>query len=183
MLSRTENETRGFNYSESKSHLVGVGGRLGSRLLGSSWLAELLLQKGVEVSGDLIHVDGIGAFDEDAAVGSVQILDVGLVVVGLNFVHARFREVAHVHGPVSVVSHGRPLRLDGAQAGGEVRVELLGRCILLSTLVAAAAAGEGTSNQGSTSTDGNTHSKGGLDEGSEGDEGGTGDGGEGNHFC
>ena len=84
----------------------------------------------MEIGGDLVHVDRVMPFDDDAAVGSIHLLDVGLVVIGLNLVHARSRKVAHVHGPVCIVGHRGDLCVEVAQAGGKVRLELLLSCAL-----------------------------------------------------
>ena len=160
---------------------LGLGWGLSGGLLGAG-LAELLLQQLVEISGDLVHVDGVVALDEDAAVGSIHLLDVGLVVVGRDLVHARGREVAHVDGPVSVVDHGWDVLVEVAQAGSKVRLELLLSCGLRS-LVLVVAAAEGATNQRGSNSDGCGGTEGGLNESGEGDEGDSCDGGEGNHFC
>jgi len=159
---------------------VGWGGRslLGRSLLGT-WLAELLLKEGVDVGGELVHVNGGRALNEDAAVCGVKILNVRLVVVGLDLLHASGRQVAHINRSVSVVSHGGEILVEVAQTGSEVSLELL-RSLALTLVIVSA---NGTSDQGGTNTGDDGTAESGFNESREGDEGGSGDGGEGNHFC
>ena len=169
----------------TESHLVGGGSWGGRSLLGRSllgtWLAELLLKEGVDVGGELVHVDGGRALNEDAAVCGVKILNVRLVVVGLDLLHASGRQVAHINRSVSVVSHGGNILVEVAQAGSEVRLELLRRLAL--TLVLVSTAAKDISDHGGTNTGDDGTAESGFNESREGDEGGSGDGGEGNHFC
>jgi hypothetical protein len=114
-------------------------------------------------------VNGVGTLDDDAAVGSIHRLDVGLVVVGLDLMHARDRKLAHIDGPVCVVGHGGDVLVEVAQAGGKVRLELLLACArncalrslaALLVVVSAQAAKHRNSN-----SDGFGSSEGGLNEG------------------
>lgn len=97
-------------------------------------------------------MNGGGANDGDPSACCFHLLNVSLVVVCLNLVHAGGREVAHIDGLVSIVDHGRRALVNGAQACGKVRLKLAvasgGVCALVVFTVTATA--HSTSEKGST---------------------------------